>query len=209
MTPHETPMAGPAADFAVALSAHLPVLETLRLRLRAVTLADFPHWAEVLMGPAAPWLGGPFDRDDAFLEFAVSVGGWLLRGHGPWAVDRKADGETLGFVLIGFEPGDAEPELGFLFRSMAEGQGYATEAAAAARDHAFSVMGMDRLVSYIAPENARSIAVAQRLGAMREGELDGSQIWVHRPVARPDVSTSRKTDGRRREDTFKTPEMGH
>jgi len=40
-----------------------------------------------------------------------------------------------------------------------EGRGYATEAALALRDWAFS------LVSYIAPGNAASVAVAERLGA--------------------------------------------
>ena len=157
------------------------MIETARLRLRAPRLTDFDAWAEILCGPAGPDLGGPFDRDEAFTEFAASCGTWLLRGHGPWAVEPLSGGEVLGFVLIGFEPGDQEPELGYLFRPMSEGKGYATEAAAAARDHVFAALGISRLVSYIAPENAPSMRVASRLGATCEGEVDGSQAWVHRP----------------------------
>ncbi len=176
--PHEQTVPGAAADFALALAAHLPVLETARLRLRAPALADFEPWAEILCGPAGPYLGGPFDRDAAFIEFAVSVGGWLLRGHGVWTVEQKTDGTVLGFVLIGFEPGDDEPELGFLFRPAAEGQGYAAEAATAALSHARS-LGLPALVSYVATGNVRSHRLAERLGAWRDGELDGSTVWRH------------------------------
>lgn len=178
MNAHERPLPGPAADFAARLSDQLPVLETARLRLRAPRLQDMDAWAEVLTGPAAPWLGGPFTRDEAFVEFATSVGTWLLRGHGPWTVERRADGEVLGFVLIGLEPGDAEPELGFLFRPLAEGQGYAFEAAIAAREHARAI-ALPSLVSYIAPENQRSRRLAARLGARQSGQYDGSEVWRH------------------------------
>jgi RimJ/RimL family protein N-acetyltransferase len=177
--PHEIAVPGPAADFAARLSAQLPLIETARLRLRAPSLADFDAWAEIFTGPAGPHLGGPFSRDEAFIEFAATCGLWLLRGHGVLTVEPKEGGATLGFVLIGFEPGDQEPELGYLFRAAAEGQGFATEAAAALRDHAFGPLGMGRLLSYIDPENAGSIRVARRLGATRTADFDGAQVWVH------------------------------
>lgn len=179
MIPHETSLPGPAADFAVTLRAMLPVIETPRLRLRAPVLGDMDAWAEILCSDAGVFMGGPFSRDDAFAEFATSVGLWLLRGHGLWAVDREETAETIGFVLIGFEPGDWEPELGFLFRDHAQGHGYAAEAATAARDHGFTAMRLPSLVSYIAPDNARSIALARRLGATRDGDVDSCQVWRH------------------------------
>ena len=176
--PHETPISGPAADFAAALSSHLPVLETARLRLRAPRLADFDAWAEIFCGPAGPHLGGPFTRDEAFVEFAATVGTWLLRGHGPWAVEPLAGGDALGFVLIGFEPGDREPELGWLFRPSAQGQGLAQEAAVAALAHA-RALNLPGLVSYVATGNDRSARLAQRLGAAAEGEEDGVMLFRH------------------------------
>ena len=180
--PHEIAIPGPAAHFAATLSGMLPEIETARLRLRAPRLSDFDAWSEILTGPAAPHLGGPFDRDEAFIEFLASCGTWLLRGHGPWTVEPKAGGDVLGFVLLGFEPGDAEPELGYLFRPSAEGRGYATEAVQAARTHAFTALGLDRVVSYIAPENAASSRLARRVGAVQDGMHDGSQVWVHTPA---------------------------
>lgn len=195
IAPHELPLAVPASP--------IPTLSTARLTLRAPALNDFPHWAEVFCGPAGPFLGGPFTRDDAFLAFTGAVGLWHVRGFGPWAVDRTADGITLGFVLIGFEPGDLEPELGFLFRPIAEGQGFATEAAAAVRDHAFTVWGLPRLVSYIDPQNTRSAALAQRLGARRQGVHDGCEVWVHRPVAETGRLPRVETEARRLQDAVR------
>jgi RimJ/RimL family protein N-acetyltransferase len=47
-----------------------------------------------------------------------------------------------------------------------EKQGYATEAAMAMREWAFESRRLDRLVSYIDPENLPSRAVAERLGGV-------------------------------------------
>jgi RimJ/RimL family protein N-acetyltransferase len=178
--PHEIAIPGPARDLAARLASVVPQIDTARLRLRAPDLSDFDAWAEILTGPAAPYLGGPFTREDAFTEFVAAVGLWLLRGHGLWSVDTRA-GDLVGFVLIGFEPGDQEPELGYLFRPAAEGQGYATEAAAAARDHALTAMGLPSLVSYVDPANGASARVAARLGAYRDNSQDGSDVWRHAP----------------------------
>jgi RimJ/RimL family protein N-acetyltransferase len=206
--PHEIAIPGPAASFAATLCGMLPEIETARLRIRAPRLEDFEAWAEILTGPAAPYLGGPFDRDEAFVEFLASCGTWLLRGHGPWTVEPKAGGEVLGFVLLGCEPGDAEPELGYFFRPSAEGRGYATEAVEAARAHAFTALGMTRVVSYIAPQNAASLRLARRVGAVADGHHEGSEVWVHRPVARGIVSARVETERRRQEDARKTSKRG-
>jgi RimJ/RimL family protein N-acetyltransferase len=97
-----------------------------------------------------------------------------------WAVTLADTGATLGFVLINMEPGDEEPELGYLFLQSAEGHGYASEAARVARDHARDVLNLPSLVSYVDPENHRSSALAKRLGArLDEQMVDGSQVWRH------------------------------
>ncbi len=173
------PIPGPAAAFAAGLRGALPTLRTARCILRAPVLEDAPHWISILSPDTEGHLGGPMDEDEAFTEFAATCGLWLLRGHGLYTVTDQA-GTVLGFVLIGFEPGDREPELGWLFLPQARGKGYAAEAAAALRDHAFAALGRDRLVSYIAPGNAASVRLARALGATAEAEVDGAQVWVHR-----------------------------
>lgn len=196
LAPHETPGTGPTAAFAERLAAMLPVLETPRTRLRAPRFGDLPAWTEILCDARAVHMGGPYSRADAFLEFAAGLGSWLLRGHGVWTVEPREGGEPLGFVLVGFEPGDREPELGFFLRARAEGNGLAFEAARAARDWAWA-QGLSSLVSYVDPANARACALALRLGAHRDPKAeaviaatDGEPIAVFRhprPQTRPET----------------------
>lgn len=189
MTPaHEVSMPGQAADLAPRLRAGVPVVDTPRLRLRAPVLEDFPVYAGIACGPRGAGIGGPMTREDAFDDFAKMVAGWLLRGHGLWTIDPRAGGAPLGFVLIGFEPGDREPELGFMLTEAAEGRGIAAEAAAAARDHGFGALGLPSMASYIARGNARSQALAERLDARLEmpADWDDPDTLVYRHP-RPEV----------------------
>ena len=174
---------GRPAKRAQALRRAIPRIETERLTLRAATLADFPAWVRLLVPDDEGFMGGPHSEEEAWEAFCVYVAGWLLHGHGLWAVTRKHDDATLGFVLVGLEWGDAEPELGWMVLTDARGQGYATEAARAARDWALSDGGLDTLVSYVHPENARSIALAERLGAVSDAHnphpVEGALAFRH------------------------------
>ena len=51
------------------------------------------------------------------------------------------------------------------------GYGYATEAARAVRDYAFSELNLNRLVALIEPVNQRSIRVAEKLGMRYEKDV--------------------------------------
>ena len=55
-----------------------------------------------------------------------------------------------------------------LFDDGHEGQGFATEAATALRDWAFATAKLETLVSYTHPDNAKSQAVARRLGGVED-----------------------------------------
>ena len=187
--PWSAPTSPEAEALAETLRALIPRLDTPRLTLRAPQKFDFAAWAEVLCTARAEHIGGPVSEDQAWFDFCLNTANWFLRGHGMWTVEatKSADraGEVLGFILIGFEPGDREPELGYLFRQNAGGQGFATEAALAARDFALNRLRLPTLVSYIAPENARSLALARRLGATPEGSIDGCEIWRQHPKGTP------------------------
>ncbi|MEJ6393667.1 GNAT family N-acetyltransferase [Gymnodinialimonas sp. 2305UL16-5] len=175
------PPTGAAAEAASMHRASIPTLETARLRLRAPTLADLPAWTQIF----ADWPGEPMGGEDAWTEFSYYTGCWILHGHGLWAVELK-DGTLAGFVHVGLEWDDWEPELGWMFLPEHRGQGFATEAASAARDFARDLL--PDVVSYIDPENHPSQAVAKRLGATRDAEteaailaVDGEavQVWRH------------------------------
>ena len=71
--PHLIPIPGPAADFGAGLRAQLPVLRSPRTLLRAPRLEDATLWCQILLDDAAGHLGGPFDLDSAFTDFAATV----------------------------------------------------------------------------------------------------------------------------------------
>jgi RimJ/RimL family protein N-acetyltransferase len=94
---------------------------------------------------------------------------WREHGFGWWALQRRdRDGPIIGFV------GLAHPhfltavahrvEIGWRLAAAEWGQGFATEAAVAARDHAAGTLGITNLIAVIHPQNARSRRVAGKLG---------------------------------------------
>jgi ribosomal-protein-alanine N-acetyltransferase len=66
------------------------------------------------------------------------------------------------------------------------GEGFATEAARAALDFGFEVLGLDEIVSFTVPANARSRAVMERLGMRRdvEGDFDHPRLPQGHPLQR-------------------------
>ncbi|CUH74816.1 GNAT family N-acetyltransferase [Tropicibacter naphthalenivorans] len=157
-------------------------LTTARLTLRTPIEADFEAAQTFMSGPRSVFVGGPHtDAFTAWRGFLAAAGTWALKGFGYFTV---LHGDSIvGRVGLGENPGWDEPELGWHLYDGCEGHGYATEAALAARDWAYNARGLGPLISYIAPGNASSRAVAQRLGAHleRTRELMGkpAQVWRH------------------------------
>lgn len=165
---YQRPSTGPCARLAERMQAEVPVLTTARLTLRAPRIEDFGGFAEMVLGPRGSYFGAPGTAEEAWAIFLQLTGTWYLRGHGAWAVTLSETGALLGFVLIGAEPGDREPELGWILAEEAEGKGYAQEAAEAVRAQAFGAFALPSLVSYVDAGNTRSQALARRLGATRD-----------------------------------------
>jgi RimJ/RimL family protein N-acetyltransferase len=178
----ETASTVAAAAIAVQISTLVPAMRTDRLVLRAPRVSDFDCLADIACSERGRGIGGPMTRADAWREFVQLSSGWMLHGHGGWTLEDAQTGDVLGFVMIGFEPGDLEPELGFLLDAKAEGQSIAYEAGRCVLDFANQVLKRTTLVSYIDPANSRSIALAERLGADLDGEIieDGEVTLVYR-----------------------------
>lgn len=163
---------------------HAPELRTARLKLRHYGQEDFPHFAELYSSPRSKFADGPVSRSTAWASFAAGAGRWSLVGYGAWAVDRSSDGACVGIVSLNHPINqNEERELGWLLWQAYEGNGYATEAANAARQFAFEKLGWRRLVSYIHKDNAQSIRLAERLGARLDSNASailGNDTLVYR-----------------------------
>ncbi|MDA7423614.1 GNAT family N-acetyltransferase [Thalassococcus lentus] len=143
-----------------------PTLHTPRLTLRGHVMADLEQLCDLFETDRAVHMGGPIPRKSAWRWIASEVGMWDLMGHGSWGIETK-DGDFVGQVGIMQPPHFPEAEIGWTLLEAGEGKGYAFEAATAALEWAWA-QGRETLVSYIAPENARSIALAERLGATHD-----------------------------------------
>lgn len=143
-------------------------METERLVLRAWRESDFEPFAALMGdGEAARFLTSdqrPLDRAGAWRAMALMIGHWAVRGYGLFAVEEKAGGAFVGRVGVWRPEGWPGTELGWALTPRFWGKGYGFEAARAAGDWAFEAFDLTRLVSLIHSENARSQALARRLG---------------------------------------------
>ncbi|MGQ0611649.1 MAG: GNAT family N-acetyltransferase [Paracoccaceae bacterium] len=167
----------------MSLPFAIPVLQTDRLTLRAPRESDVAAMIEFGKSERSRFVGGPIDAVGAWRAIMAGVGHWAFKGHGYWSVERRSDGAFIGRAGVIKGPDDQEPELAYHFFDGFEGQGYATEAVLAARAYCQDVLGMAPLASFIDPDNARSIALARRVGAALESSFqeDGKtiQVWRH------------------------------
>ncbi len=145
----------------------IPILTTARLTLRAPVMADFPAYAAFLASDRAWGLGGPLSTEKAWTYFTNDVAQWSLLGLGAWMICPQG-GAPVGQVAVCHGPIFPEPELGWFLYAGHEGKGYAQEAAQAVKSWALGPRRLTALVSYIAPANAASIRLAERLGGWRD-----------------------------------------
>jgi RimJ/RimL family protein N-acetyltransferase len=163
-----------------------PLLETPRLVLRPPRLEDLDGWAALAAdAEAARFIGGVQPRYGAWRSLVAMAGSWSLMGYAMFSVIEKASGAWIGRVGPWQPEGWPGPEVGWGILRSAWGKGLALEAATATMDFAFDRLGWDRVVHVIHPDNARSQALAARLGSRLIGpvrlpppfEAEPVQLW--------------------------------
>lgn len=147
--------------------SNTPVLTTERLTIRAPQAGDEAAFIPFAMSARASWIGGGEDCElgKAWRIFAIIAGHWTIRGYGSFIYADRETGKPMGSAGPWFPGNWPERELGWTVWDPAdEGRGLAHEAMVAVRDHVYGTLGWDTAVSYIAHGNARSRALAERLG---------------------------------------------
>ncbi|AXH93866.1 GNAT family N-acetyltransferase [Micromonospora aurantiaca (nom. illeg.)] len=144
-----------------------PPPATGRLTFAEMTVDDLDDMAALLGDPIVMrYYRRPKIRAEALDWIRWNEG--LYRGHGfgLWVLRSRATGEFVGDCGLTPQPVDGvmEVEVGYHLRTGMQGRGFATEAAAACRDHARDRLGVDRLVAIIHPDNTPSQRVAERIG---------------------------------------------
>ncbi|MEO3794774.1 GNAT family N-acetyltransferase [Nonomuraea sp. B10E15] len=144
---------------------------TQRLSFREMTGEDLDDMAALLGDPEVMrYYPRPKTREEASGWIEGNQRLYRKYGHGLWLITLRDIGEFVG--NCGLTPQDVEGtvhiEIGYLVRAELQGNGYATEAAAACRDYARDVLHLDKLIAIINPDNVPSQRVAEKLGLSLE-----------------------------------------
>jgi [ribosomal protein S5]-alanine N-acetyltransferase len=159
---------------------HHPTLETERLLLREVTIADatdlhayfgdpetvvyIPHLALKTIAETEEILS----RSAKYLSERDSI---------RFAIERKSDGKVMGiFDLHSISPENHRMEIGYGLAKEYWGFGYMTEAVREVIRFAFDEMSMHRIEAECQPDNIRSIRVAEKWGMTLEATRTENEI---------------------------------
>ena len=154
------------------------ITETARLIIRPWRDSDrIDYLASCNSEAVTAHLGGP--ADPAAIDAAIDR---IRKSHEDngfcyWAVERREDGAFLGYCGLKLthltdSPVAGEIEIGWRFREDAWGRGYASEAAAAVLEWAWTNTSAGRIVSFTVPANDGSWKLMERIGMRRHPELD-------------------------------------
>lgn len=155
----------------------LPIL-TPRLLLRDPRPGDGAEQnAAVLesfaeLTPWMAWARTPPTLDDSEDYVRRCAASWLLRSELPLlGLDRATGALALSTGLHRIDWDVPSFEIGYWVRTAFAGRGLVTEAVNALTRYAFAALGAARVEIRCDPDNARSVAVMDRLGFTREGIL--------------------------------------
>jgi RimJ/RimL family protein N-acetyltransferase len=151
---------------------NIPTLQTDRLILRAHRSEDLPDCAAMWADPLVTrHIGGrPFPREEVWWKILRYVGHWSLLDFGYWALIDRHSGRFIGEAgFADFQremdpPLNGAPEIGWVLAPSAHGRGLATEAVRAVLAWGDANLLSKRTVCLIAPENAASLRVAEKVG---------------------------------------------
>jgi [ribosomal protein S5]-alanine N-acetyltransferase len=153
----------------------LAALETARLALRAVTLADSAFLVRLLNEPS--WLANIGDRgvrSGADAERYITARIWTQYrryGYGMYVLELKSTRVPVGTCGLVRRDFLAGPDLGFALLPEFVGQGLAREAAARVLLHAKTQLDVRPLYAVVRCENLASVRVLERLGFQRQGRV--------------------------------------
>lgn len=158
-------------------------LETSRLTLRPFVAEDFDAMHEMRAdAEVARYLyQGPLSEDETrqLLTKKISDSAWAREGD--WlsaAVVERASGTTVGDIgLEWLSERDRTAEIGFVFDPRHQGKGFATEAAGALIDWAFTSAGIHRVIGRTESRNSASARVLEKLGMRLEAHFVENE-WV-------------------------------
>ncbi len=163
------------SDVMIAETTDVPrkILETERLVLRRLTVADAPFLLELLNDPS--FIRNVADRGVRTVSDAENyittkfLTSYEQHGFGHYLVLLKATGEPVGTCGLMKRETVDDVDIGYGFPERFAGKGYATESAAAVLRYGREVLGLSRVVGFTSLMNHASQHVLEKIGLRYEG----------------------------------------
>ena len=146
----------------------LPVIDTERLRLRALETTDADDMAANMTPAVTRWLSSwpsPLSREAALARIERSRAAIRTGGYAFYALTRRSDGRMIGGLGGGLRPDDRRRmEISYHLAEDCHGQGYMREAASAAMPVLWRLIPAEVMEAGAQLENQASFAVMAALG---------------------------------------------
>jgi RimJ/RimL family protein N-acetyltransferase len=166
------------------------VVRTGRLILRPVSYADLDDLTRLKTDPRvfAIMLGGVRSTAAVAEELAQDIAFWGSHGIGMWVVRDAAEERFLGITGLHLRPDGRGVALRFALMPAAQGNGYASEAAAAALRFGHERTGLTRIIGVARETNVHSRMVLGAIGMVEcdSYEREGYRVLVYESLRRPD-----------------------
>lgn len=160
-------------DLIYRLFSHIPTLETDRLTLRGMRVADAADMYAYARRPSVTeyltW--DPHESIEVTREYLTYIGQRYRTGDFyDWSVVHREDGHMIG--TCGFTsfncPADSA-EIGYVLNPAYQGQGLATEAVRCVLTFGFEELGLHRIEARFMEGNQASLRLMERVGMTFEG----------------------------------------
>ncbi len=160
------------------------VLSTERLLIKRITLENAPFLLELMNDK--DWISNIGDRGIRTIQDAeVYITAKFLKsykeqGFGFYGIVLKETSEMIGTAGLINREGLDHVDVGYGMLPAFRGKGYAFEATKAVYDYGYEVLGLDKIVAIVHPNNKGSIKLLEKLGLMYEKmvRLPGEDIDI-------------------------------
>jgi ribosomal-protein-alanine N-acetyltransferase len=143
-------------------------IETPRLLLREWRDEDLEPFSHMNADErVCEFLGKTFTPEETRAMVERNRADFQEQGFALWALEVKGGAAFIGYTRLGIPSFQAHftscVEIGWRLSFEHWGKGYATEAAKAVLNHAFTRLGIDEIVAFTVPKNGRSRAVMEKI----------------------------------------------
>ena len=153
----------------------LPTLESPRLRLRQLQVADIEDLFAIYSDEQTMryWSHAPFKEKAEAEAYLRNINAGRINGtHLQWGIALRDGDKIIGTTtLFSLNPKHRRAEIGYALVSKVWRSGYGREALTTVLVHAFDSLGYTRIEADIDPRNVASCRLVETLGFRLEGRL--------------------------------------